>query len=185
MIEIKPHPTLDGILIRSDGWVFLPKKKGTAEHWTQGSINNHGYRKIGYNHKNYLVHRLIAETFIPNPENKPCIDHIDRDRLNNNVSNLRWSTIKENNLNQKKNLPIGQRSIDYEDVKDYNNERSKRWRDENKEHYLKLNKEKCKRFRERNPNYNKERLKKFREEHPDYYKKYYKKKGRGTSSNPL
>ena len=175
MTEIQPHPTLDGILVRSDGWIFLPKKKGTAEHWTLGSIN-HGYRKIGYNHKNYLVHRLVAETFIPNPENKPFIDHIDRNPLNNDVSNLRWATVKENNLNQKKNLPVGHRTIDYENIKDYNNARSKCWRDENREHYLELNRKQSKRFRERNPDYNKERLKKFKEEHPGYYKKYYKKK---------
>ena len=55
MTEIRHHPTLDGILVRSDGWIFLPKKKGTAEHWTQGSIN-HGYRKIGYNHKEHREH---------------------------------------------------------------------------------------------------------------------------------
>jgi len=43
------------------------------------------------------VHRLIAEAFIPNPDNKPCIDHKDGDRQNNKLSNLRWSTYSENN----------------------------------------------------------------------------------------
>lgn len=181
MTEIKEHPELKGLLVRSDGWVFLPKKKGCAARWTEGSINNTGYRKIGYNHKNYLVHRLVAETFIPNPDNKPCIDHIDRNRLNNDVSNLRWATVKENNLNQKKNLPEGQRSIDYEDSNVYNNARSKNWREKDREHYLELNREKARRFREKHPDSNKETLKKFRENNPEYYKKYYKKKDQGTN----
>ena len=49
--------------------------------------------------KMFRIHRLVAAAFIPNPENKPCIDHIDGNRTNNHADNLRWVTAKENSNN--------------------------------------------------------------------------------------
>lgn len=63
------------------------------------------YKKVGYfqvclmlnGRANYRqIGRLVALTFIPNPDNKPCVDHIDTNKENNRVENLRWVTYKEN-----------------------------------------------------------------------------------------
>ena len=63
-------------------------------------ISNKGYLQIGL-HKNgketkFSVHRLVAESFIPNPDNLPVINHKDENPLNNYVSNLEWCTYKYN-----------------------------------------------------------------------------------------
>lgn len=49
--------------------------------------------------KIFQIHRLLALHFIPNPLNLPCVDHIDRNRQNNDFSNLRWVTVQQNNCN--------------------------------------------------------------------------------------
>lgn len=71
--------------------------------------------------RKYSLHILVALTFIPNPLNKPCVDHIDRNRHNNHVGNLRWSTHRENNLNRisysKKSRFVMQKTIDGQMVK--------------------------------------------------------------------
>ena len=83
-------------------------------------------KRIGLNRtKPYYIHRLIAEAFIPNPHNKPMIDHINTDRTDNRVSNLRWCTQKENMnnpitvKNNSHNEKVVQLSIDNRFIRQY------------------------------------------------------------------
>ena len=62
--------------------------------------------------KKYSIHRLVAETFIENIDNKYSVDHIDRNILNNHVSNLRWATMEEQCKN-KTNRGVGNTNEKY------------------------------------------------------------------------
>jgi hypothetical protein len=61
-------------------------------------VNGYLYIDLSKNcaRKKFKIHRLVASEFIDNPENKPFVDHIDNDIVNNNVNNLRYATISEN-----------------------------------------------------------------------------------------
>lgn len=63
-------------------------------------VNGEGYYSVTLKNragkrKTFKVHRLVAQAFIPNPDDKATVHHIDKDKLNNKVSNLEWRTHKE------------------------------------------------------------------------------------------
>tara|TARA_B100000676_G_scaffold93168_1_gene92945 strand:- start:2718 stop:3314 length:597 start_codon:yes stop_codon:yes gene_type:complete len=72
----------------------------------------------GKKQKDEYIHRMVAKAFIPNPNNKPFVDHVNGDRSNNCVENLRWCTRSENGANRKKQnkRKTGQTSSKYKGV---------------------------------------------------------------------
>lgn len=78
--------------ITEQGEVYNSKTKKYLKH----STSNTGYLTVYVDGKNRLLHRLLAETFIPNPDNLPCVNHKDGNKLNNNLSNLEWCTYGDN-----------------------------------------------------------------------------------------
>ena len=64
----------------------------------KNQLSNKGYLRLPLG----SIHRLVAKAWIHNPEQKACVDHIDGNKENNHVSNLRWATIAENTRNVSK-----------------------------------------------------------------------------------
>lgn len=84
--------TIDDYEITRDGKVI---NKHTG-HTLAPQPNGKGYLRVSIGKKLMFIHRLVAEKYIPNPENKPQVNHKDGNKLNNCVDNLEWVTNQEN-----------------------------------------------------------------------------------------
>ena len=119
--EINDYPNY---IIYSDGRVQNKKSK----RFLKGCDNNTGYLFISLcknnKRKSHSIHRLVAIHFIPNPDNLPCVDHKYGNKLDNNISNLRWVSSGENTNGFQKvrsDNTSGNRNIFYERLR-------KKWR---------------------------------------------------------
>lgn len=84
--------TIDDYDITYDGQV-INKHNG---HVLKGQPNSKGYLRVTIGKKLMFIHRLVAEKWIPNPENKEQVNHKDGNKLNNSASNLEWVSNQEN-----------------------------------------------------------------------------------------
>lgn len=117
--EWKDVPGFEGYYLAStDGRIFSTRSEKILQQ-----INSNGYKKVNLSvhgrREEWPVHRLVAMAFIPNPSNKPTVNHINENKADNRVENLEWATVLEQNIHgtrikrSKEHTDYKARKIDY------------------------------------------------------------------------
>ncbi len=91
----------------------------TTQRLLKPNTDNRGYLRVSLSGKTCRIHRLVASSFLDNTENKPSVDHINNDKLDNRLVNLRWATAQENgrNCGLTKNNTSGIKGVSLESAK--------------------------------------------------------------------
>ena len=143
--------------------------------------NTRGYLSVvlSYNgkHKTITVHRLVAQAFLPNPDNLPEINHKDEDKTNNNVTNLEW-------CDHKYNVNYGTRNIRAKETAIKNGYWTGLSRKESMKKYYQENKDKIKEYRkEYSQKYNQKYYQENKDRICEWKKEYYRKKKEQIQNN--
>lgn len=117
----------DNYIINKDGTIYSKYAKKNIKPY----LSNSGYLRVTFwnkgKSKHFSIHRLVAETYLSNYENKPCVNHKNGNKLDNRVENLEWVSLKENmqhayknNLAKNKTTKVIQYSKNMEAIKVWN-----------------------------------------------------------------
>ena len=181
--ERRPVVGYEGLYeVSNTGRVRSVDRYDSRNHFRKGKVlslvkNKEGYLQVNLccngKCKMFLVHRITAQAFIPNPDNLPQINHKDEDKTNNSVDNLEWCDCSYNNNYGTRKDKVRETAI-----------KNGYWTGLSKEEYMKeyreKNREKIREYREKNREktreYNREYYEKNREKHREYMREYRKKR---------
>ena len=187
MEEWRPIVGYEGLYeVSNTGQVRSLDKYDSMNRFYEGRILKLFADRLGYlsvvlysnsKRKHYLVHRLVAEAFIPNPDNLPQVNHRDENPSNDNVDNLEW-------CDGKYNVNYGTRIDRIRDIRLKNGtytglskeEYHKKYYEENKEKIIEQHREYYEKNKEKRREHMREYKKKNREQNREYMREYRKKR---------